>query len=170
MKSWNGSTQRKASAKEDSKLILAEAPNLGLGSLYRSSSRDRRLPMRLRALLLLALCGLAIVGVTQSKRAPAEETAMTAGDLQQICIGSSAESKAACRFYVLGITQGISMGMSIADGKTQGGRPCVPDDLSASAIELAVKMKLGEDLMVYPDDRKLDASGVVGAILVSTFP
>jgi hypothetical protein len=79
--------------------------------------------MRLRALLLLALCGLTIVGVTQSKRAPAEETAMTAGDLQQICIGSSAESKAACRFYVLGITQGISMGMSIADGKTQGGLP-----------------------------------------------
>ena len=126
--------------------------------------------MRFRALLLLALCGLTIVGVTQSKRAPAEETAMTAGDLQQICIGSSAESKAACRFYLLGITQGISMGMSIADGKTQGGRPCVPDDLSSSAIELAVKMKLGEDLMVYPDDRKLDASGVVGAILVSTFP
>jgi hypothetical protein len=62
------------------------------------------------------------------------------------------------------------MGMVIADGKTQGGRPCVPDKLSASAIELAVKMKLGEDLMVFPDNRKLDASGFVGAILVSTFP
>lgn len=95
---------------------------------------------------------------------------MTAEDLQQICIGSTSESKAACRFYLLGITQGISMGMSIADGKTQGGRPCIPDNLSATAIELAVKMKLGEDLMVYPDDRKLEASGVVGAILVLTFP
>jgi hypothetical protein len=126
--------------------------------------------MRFRALLLLALCGLTIVGVTQSKRAPAEETAMTAGDFQQICIDSSAESKAVCRFYVFGITRGISLGMSIADGKTQGGRPCVPEDLSASSIELAIKMKLGEDLMVFPDDRKLDASGVIGAILVSTFP
>ena len=125
--------------------------------------------MRSTALLLLALCGLTIVGVAQSKHA-AEQTAMTAGDLEQICIGSSAESKAACRYYLLGITQGISMGMSIADKKTQGGRPCVPDDLSSSAIELAVKMKLGQDLMVFPDDRKLDASGVVGAILVSTFP
>jgi hypothetical protein len=113
---------------------------------------------------------LTIGGVTQSKRAAAEDTAMTAGDLQRICSGSSAESKAACRFYLLGIAQGISVGMSIADGKTQGGRPCIPDNLSASAIELAVKMKLGEDLMVYPDDRKLDASGFVGAILVSTFP
>src|SRR5690349_4943475 len=126
--------------------------------------------MRSRALLLLTLCGLTIVGVTQSKRSAAEDAAVTAGDLQQICIGSSAESKAACRYYLLGITQGLSMGMSIADGKTQGGRPCIPDNLSSSGIELAVKMKLGEDLMVFPEDRKLDASGVVGAILVSTFP
>jgi hypothetical protein len=106
--------------------------------------------------------------MTQSKHASAE--AMTAGDLQKICIGSSAESKASCGFYLLGITQGISMGMSIADGKTEGGRPCVPENLSASAIELAVKIKMGQDLMVYPDDRKLDASGLVSAILVSTFP
>jgi hypothetical protein len=108
--------------------------------------------------------------MTQSQRAAADEKAMTAGDLQEICIGSSAESKAACRFYLLGITQGVSMGMSIADGKTQGGRPCVPENLSASAIELAVKIKMGQDLMVFPDDRQLDASGVVSAILVSTFP
>lgn len=127
--------------------------------------------MRSTALLLLTLCCLTMVGVTQSKHAAAEDKAMTAGDLQQICIDSTAASKTACRFYLLGITQGISLGMEIADGKTQGGRrPCVPEDLSASAIELAVKIKLGQDLMVYPDDRNLEASGVVGAILVSTFP
>ena len=125
--------------------------------------------MRSTALLLLTLCCSTIVGMTQSKRASADE-AMTAGDLQEICIGSSAESKAACRFYLLGITQGISMGMGIADGKMEGGRPCIPENLSASAIELVVKIKMGQDLMVFPDDRKLDASGFVGAILVSTFP
>jgi hypothetical protein len=122
------------------------------------------------ALLLLTLYCLMTVGTKESKPPSAEDKAMTAGELQQICIDSSAESKAACRFYLLGITQGISMGMVIADGKTKGGRPCVPDNLSASAIELAVKMKLGEDLMVFPDDRKMDASGFVAAILVSTFP
>ena len=95
---------------------------------------------------------------------------MTAEDLREICIGASAEAKASCRFYLLGITQGVSMGMAIADGKTQGGRPCIPDNISAAAIELTVKMKLGQDLMVYPDDQKLDAAGLVAAILVSTFP
>ena len=126
--------------------------------------------MRSTAMLLLTLCCLTVGGMCQSKRAAGKDKAMTAGDLQEICIGSNAESKAACRFYLLGVTQGISMGMSIADGKTDARRPCIPENLSASAIELAVKMKLGEDLMVFPDDRKLDASGVVGAILVSTFP
>ena len=126
--------------------------------------------MRSTVLLLLTLCCSTIVGMPPSKRASGDEKAMTAGNLQEICIGSSAESKASCGFYLLGITQGISMGMSIADGKTQGGRPCVPENLSASAIELVVKMKMGQDLMVFPDDRKLDASGFVGAILVSAFP
>jgi hypothetical protein len=126
--------------------------------------------MRSTALLLLTLCCSTIVGMPQSKRASAEEKAMTAGDLQEICIGSSAEAKASCRFYLLGITQGLSMGIDIADGKTQGGRPCFPENLSAGSIELAVKMKLGQELMVYPDDRALDASGLVSAILVSTFP
>jgi Rap1a immunity proteins len=125
--------------------------------------------MRSPTLLLLALCCSTIVGMTQSKP-PADEKAMTAGDLQEICTDSSAESKAACRFYLLGITQGVSMGMNIADGKTEGGRPCIPENLSSFAIELAVKIKIGQDLMVFPDDRKLDASGVVGASLVSTFP
>ncbi len=127
--------------------------------------------MRSTALLLLTLCCSTIVGMTQSKRASDDEKAMTAGDLQEICIGASAEAKASCRFYLLGITQGLTLGMGIADGKVKGGvRPCIPENLSGSAIELAVKMKMGQDLMVYPDDRKLDASGLVGGILVSTFP
>lgn len=126
--------------------------------------------MRSTALLLFTLCCLTLGGTMQSRRASSKDATMTVGDLQQICIGSSAESKAACRFYLLGITQGISVGMSIADGKTQGGRPCVPENLSASGIELAVKMKLGEDLMVFPDDRKLGAAGFVGGLLTSTFP
>ena len=105
-----------------------------------------------------------------SASAFAADSAMTAGDLQQICLGSNAESKAACRFYILGISQGIDLGMNIADGKTRGSRPCVPENTSGSALELAVKMKMGEVLMVFPDDRKLDASGFVGAIIIKTFP
>lgn len=117
----------------------------------------------------LLLCTLAI-GSSAVAVAENGKSVMMAGDLQEICTDSSAESKAACRFYIFGVTQGVGMGMSIADGKTKSGRPCIPEDASGSALELAVKMKLGQDLMGYPEDRKLDATGLIGAILVHTFP
>jgi hypothetical protein len=100
----------------------------------------------------------------------AQDEAMTVGDLQTICTSTDTESKSACRFYILGVTQGIDMGMSMADGKTQGGRPCVPPNASSFALEFAVKRTLGEDLMLFPNDRKLDASGFVGAAIIKTFP
>ena len=96
--------------------------------------------------------------------------AMTGEDLRQICSDASREAKAACHFYILGITQGVTMGISIADGKTEGGRPCIPDNVPAQALEVAVKGKLGQDLMVFPEDKKLDAAGIIGGILISTFP
>lgn len=121
--------------------------------------------MKLLITLSAYICVLLISASTS-----AADNAMTAGELQQICLGSNAENKAACRFYILGIAQGIDLGMNIADGKTQGGRPCVPENTSGSALELAVKMRMGQDLMVFPEDRKLDASGFVGAIIIKTFP
>ncbi len=121
----------------------------------------------MKTVIALFLCALVFV---PSVRAADSGGAMTGGDLQDICIASNADSKTSCRFYILGITQGVSLGMNIADGKTKGGRPCIPDDTSGSALELAVKMKLGQDLMVFPEDKKLDASGLIGAILVNTFP
>ena len=98
-----------------------------------------------------------------------DERAMSAGDLQQACVAQDATSKTACRVYILGVTQGITVGMGMADGKVSGGRPCIPDNVSGGALELAVKMKLGADLTVYPADRELDAAGFIGAVMVKTF-
>lgn len=135
-------------------------------ALYGSAAK--RLGTKTMKLLILFsayACALQISG-----SALAADGAMTAGDLQQICIGSSAESKAACRFYILGIVHGIDVGMNIPDGKTQGGRPCIPENLPGSALELAVKKRMREVLMLYPDDRKLDASGFVGGMIIDGFP
>lgn len=121
----------------------------------------------MKAVIGVLLCALAFVspaGVADSGGV------MTGADLQEICTNPTAESKAACRFYILGITQGVSLGMSIADGKTEGRHPCIPDNISGSALELAVKMKLSQDLTVYPEDKKLEAPSLIGAILVNTFP
>jgi hypothetical protein len=121
----------------------------------------------MRAVIGSFLCALVLVS---SVRAADSGSAMTVGDLQDICAAPSADRKSACRFYILGITQGLSVGMSIAEGKTKGGRPCIPDDTSSQTLELTVKMKLGQILMMFPEDKTLDASGLIGAILVNTFP
>jgi hypothetical protein len=99
-----------------------------------------------------------------------DTTAMTAGYLQQMCTAPDQASKSACRAYILGVTEGIKLGMGIADGKVHGGRPCVPENITASALELTVKMKVGADLTVFPEDRNLDAAGLVGGVMITTFP
>ena len=99
-----------------------------------------------------------------------EENAMTTGDLHELCSGTDHVSKNACRIYILGITQGIAVGLQIADGKSTGGRPCVPESVSGDALEQKVTAKLGADLAASPAKRNLDASGFIAAVLASAYP
>lgn len=114
--------------------------------------------------LLLALGAFAAV---QSSPVSAKE--MTAGDLQQICSSQDRDLDAPCRFYIMGIVQGITIGLGMADGKVALGRPCIPDDLQDSKLETLVKAKLGANLMVNPGDKELPASSFVGAVIATTF-
>jgi len=46
---------------------------------------------------------------------------------------------------------------------------CVPEGLSSTAMELVVKMKMGEDLAVFPADREMPAVSLVLPIIVHEF-
>ncbi len=100
----------------------------------------------------------------------AESPVITAGDLQQLCRDSDTTSKNVCRVYILGVTQGITLGMDIAAGKMKGGRPCIPAALSGDALELTVKSRLDEHLERVPADRALDASGFIAATMRVKYP
>ena len=130
----------------------------------RHRTHDREHPMLNRPIAVLALAILSLQTINTQAQT------MTAADLQALCVGTEAGSNMACKLYILGMTQGVSLGMSIADGKTQGGRPCIPEEISGSALDLAIRVKMGQDLRVFPEDGKQDAVGFVGAILVKTFP
>lgn len=93
---------------------------------------------------------------------------MTAGDLQQLCLGTDHVSKNACRIYILGVTQGIEVGLATADGK--GRRPCVPGDTSAEALESTLKTKLDVDLAASPSNRDHDAARFIASVLAHAFP
>jgi hypothetical protein len=109
-----------------------------------------------------------LMGALLSSAASSAEQVMSAGDLQQLCAGTDHVSVNVCRVYILGVTEGITLGMNIAAGKTAGGRPCVPRDISGDALELVVKTKL--DALSSPADRDAEASRFIGAALGSAFP
>jgi hypothetical protein len=121
-----------------------------------------------------SLAAVLLIGALLVMAAPAASSAespvITAGDLQTLCLGSDTTSKNVCRIYILGVTQGITVGMNIAAGTMKGGRPCIPATLSGDALELAVKSQLGEHLARVPEDRNRDASGFIAAIMVAKFP
>src|SRR5215469_15026854 len=91
---------------------------------------------------------------------------MTSGDLAQLCSGTDHVSRNACRIYMLGVTQGIAVGMRIADRGNRAARPCVPPGIAAEDLEAALKKRL--DAL---DDRgqQRDAAGFIGDTLATQF-
>lgn len=102
--------------------------------------------------------------------APGAQEAMTADDLQQLCQGSDHVSRNACRIYILGITQGVQLGIRMAQGQGAGSRPCVPAGISAETLEQTVKRRLQKDLGARPGDGTHDAAGFIGVVLAESWP
>jgi hypothetical protein len=97
----------------------------------------------------------------------AETGAMTVGDLQEFCTASDAGSKSACQFFIYGVVQGTRLAAGVVGDKTHF---CIPDDLSSQTMVMIVKQSIGQDLMVFPADRDLEASGFIGAAMQKAFP
>jgi len=116
--------------------------------------------------LFATLCSALLAGAAAS--APQEEPAMTMGDLQQLCLGTDHVSKNACRIYILGVTQGLAVGLAMADGRS--GRPCVTGATSAEALESTLKARLDADLEAAPAHRDRDAARFIGSVLARAFP
>jgi len=101
---------------------------------------------------------------------------MTVGDLLKMCTSTDAGDKVACTFYILGVTQGANLIATTtkgASGEFRGIKEkpfCVPDDISSKALELVVRMKMGEDLAVFPKDSELPAVSFVVAVINKNFP
>jgi hypothetical protein len=121
----------------------------------------------MKALLPILVTALGLLAATV---APAEERAMSAADLQQLCLGTDTTSRNVCRVYILGVVQGIEVGLGIADGKLAHTRPCIPDSTSAEELERAVKGKLDADLTANPADGGRDAARVIGLAAARAFP
>lgn len=108
----------------------------------------------------------AVAALALTAAAPGQP-AMTAGDLAQLCSGSDHVSVNACRIYMLGVTQGIAVGIHMAAAPAPASRPCVPPGISAEELEASLKKELAA---LDADSAQRDAAGFLGAALAARFP
>ena len=92
---------------------------------------------------------------------------MTVADLQQICAGSSLDTQNACRFFILGVVEGASLGNG---AKTAAGPLCIAPGVSDTALVAGVKKMMQADLVAFPEDKSLAAAGFVVAAAMKVFP
>jgi Rap1a immunity proteins len=113
-----------------------------------------------------------VLGTTLAQATPADpaQPVMTAGELQQLCLASDTTSKNVCRVYILGVTQGLAIGLEIADGKGTLSRPCVPSSLSGESLADSVKARIDRFLASSPKDKDLDAARFVATLAATTYP
>ncbi len=115
---------------------------------------------------LASLCTAAAALLFLTAAAP-EEPAMTAGDLAQLCNGTDHVSRNACRIYMLGVTQGIAVGLRIAGHGKQAARPCVRPGIAAEDLEALLKKRLDA---LDASGQQRDAAGFIGESLAAAFP
>jgi hypothetical protein len=101
---------------------------------------------------------------------------MTVGDLLKLCTSSSGSDKTACSFYILGVTEGASLGSGTAKDKAGTYRElkdkpmCVPEGVTSTAMEFLVRKSMGEDVALFPADNALPAVSFVVAVMAKQFP
>ena len=98
----------------------------------------------------------------------AADNAITAADLQQLCRGTDTTSKNVCRVFIVGVVQGIQLGLEIAD--RHGARACVPATTSAEELESTVKTQLDQKLQTTPAAQEQPAASLIARIAVRAFP
>jgi hypothetical protein len=111
-----------------------------------------------------------ILGVLLTGSAAAAPQVMSAGDLQQLCAGADHVSVNVCRVYILGVTQGLALGLNIADAKTKSARPCIPDAVAAEQLEETLKKRLEQNLAASPAHAEQDAAVLLASLVTNTFP
>lgn len=101
---------------------------------------------------------------------------MTLADLRQMCATSDVEGKAACRFYILGAFEGLSMAGSsqpTANGQFRERQAakqfCIPENLPQSAMVQKVAKSADADLRTYPADANMPAVSFIGAVIATSY-
>ena len=94
-------------------------------------------------------------------------TQMKLSDLNKICASTDNGDKNACRFYILGVTEGTSVAAGVANDKTHF---CIPEGVSSTDMVTIVKRAISKDLATFPNDKGMPAVSFVAAVMMKAYP
>jgi hypothetical protein len=123
------------------------------------------------------VCAALFFAALPAASVPAISAELTSGDLYSFCASKDQMAQTACRFYVLGVVQGIETGdggymdhsthQMVERTKTI---LCVPDEVTQSQMVAIVREAMAQDLANYPSDKELPATSIVVAVMNRRFP
>jgi hypothetical protein len=115
------------------------------------------------------------LALTMSYSASAAEE-LTAGTLFEFCGSIDEVAQTACRFYILGAVQGVSLG----DGSTEEANGhlvqkaktifCIPEGVSEEQMIAVFQDAVRPLAGGHPEDMELPALGVLSAAMTRAFP
>jgi hypothetical protein len=125
----------------------------------------------------LCVVGALFLAALPTISTPANSAALTSGDLYSFCISKDQVAQTACRFYVLGVVQGIQLGDgAYMDHSTRNlverkkTIMCLLDEVGQSQMVLIVIDAMAKDLAAFPDDKELPATSIAAAAMSRRFP
>ena len=98
---------------------------------------------------------------------PQGPTQMTVSELKDYCAAKDAGGKNACRFYILGVAQGVELGAGEARDQTHF---CIPEGLAPEDLVTVVKRAMDRYLTAYPMNANKQAVALVGAAMMQAYP
>jgi hypothetical protein len=113
---------------------------------------------------------IALVAVTIATQPPAmaaSETELTAGALYEFCNSADLAVSNACRFYILGAVDGISVAGGLANDKNHF---CLPDNVQGARLVEIFRTAARADIQAFPQDSNEPAISLVGAAMAHAFP
>ena len=106
----------------------------------------------------LTICVLAAVSARAAE--------MTGGQLLDLCEAKDATAHNACRYYILGVAEGLQFSGRKSDAR----RICVPGTISEARFVEVFQAAAAPEFTTYPNDREMPAAGLVTAALTRAFP
>ena len=91
---------------------------------------------------------------------------MKLSDLKDICSTKIVRARV-LRFYILGVTEGASVGAGVANDHSHF---CIPEGVSSRDMVVAVKKAMTKDLASFPQDKDMPAVSFVGAAMTEAYP